>query len=102
MKLLSPSHPYVYALCLAMGMSLAPAYASKAHPHEHHKSATATSASKKVATDQALRDLWGQHVYWVRNYVMASVDKNAGAREVAEKQVVENAKAISEIGRAHV
>lgn len=94
MKLLSLSHPYVQALCLAMGLSLAPAYAAKTDPHQH-KPAAAASVSKKVATDQALRDLWGQHVYWVRNYVVASVDKNAGARDVAEKQVVENAKAIS-------
>lgn len=97
MKPFSLPHPLVAALCLGFGLSLAPAHAAPpahAPAHAHGKAAPA-SVSKHVATNQALRDLWSQHAYWVRNYVVASVDKNTVARGVAEKQVVENAKAIA-------
>lgn len=91
MKPFSLPHPPLAALGLAMGLSLAPAYA--AVPHDHGKAAA--PASKRVATSQALRDLWSQHAFWVRSYVVASVDKNSAARAEAEQQVVANAKAIS-------
>lgn len=42
-----------------------------------------------------MRDLWVDHVFWVRNVVMASAAKNKKAQAEAEKQVVENAKRIA-------
>lgn len=88
------------ALCVAsMGLTAAPAFAATpaAHAKVHATTPAANAAvpAKKVATDQALRDLWGQHVFWVRSYVVASVDRNTAARDVAEQQVVANAKAIA-------
>lgn len=91
----SPTFPQslLLALGLAMSLSLVPARAATAHDHGH--AAAAATPSKRDATDQALRDLWSQHVFWVRSYVVASLDKNSAARDVAAQQVVENAKAIS-------
>jgi hypothetical protein len=93
MKTFAPPHPLVAALGLALGLALAPAHAAPPQAHDHGHAAAAVS--KRVATGQALRDLWSQHTFWVRSYVVASVDKNAAARDVAAQQVVENAKAIS-------
>lgn len=101
MKSLARPESLALALCMSLGLSLAPAWAATppAHAHSHPKAqAPATAApavDKRVATDQALRDLWGQHAFWVRSYVVAGADGNAAARGVAEQQVVANAKAIS-------
>lgn len=48
------------------------------------------------ATKAALRELWVEHVFWIRNYVVANEAGDAEALEVAETQVVANAKAIAE------
>lgn len=93
MTSITPSHPLAIALCLTLGLGFAPAYA--AQPHAHPAAAAAHTVDQKVATDQALRDLWSQHAFWVRSHVVAGVDKNDAARAVAEQQVVANAKAIS-------
>lgn len=80
-------------LTLGAGLGLAPAAVAAAPAHAHP--AAAPAQDKRVATDQALRDLWGQHAFWVRSYVVASVDGNAAARDSAAQQVVANAKAIA-------
>lgn len=46
-------------------------------------------------TRMALRDLWVEHVFWVRNYVVANEAKNPGARDAAAAEVVANAKQIA-------
>jgi hypothetical protein len=56
----------------------------------------ASSANKEVATRLALRQLWLDHIFWVRAAVVATHDKNTAARDVAEAQAVANAKAIAE------
>ena len=43
----------------------------------------------------ALRDLWVEHVFWVRNYVVASEAKNAKAKDAAEQEIVANAKQLA-------
>lgn len=64
--------------------------------HNHDSAATATSApSKATATQMALRDLWVDHVFWVRNVVMAKAQKNKQLESESEKQVVANAKSIA-------
>lgn len=87
------------ALCASLGLAAAPAFAAAPAAHVHSAAMTmaspAAASPRKVATDQALRDLWGQHVFWVRSYVVAGVDRSGAARDVAEQQVVANARAIA-------
>lgn len=48
-----------------------------------------------AATKAALRDLWVEHVFWIRNYVVSNETGDTEAIEVAEAEVVANAKAIA-------
>lgn len=58
---------------------------------------TATASPAKVAeTRAALRDLWSEHVLWVRNVVWAALEKNQSAGAAAEAQVVANARQIAD------
>ena len=50
---------------------------------------------KLAATQAAERDLWVGHIFWVREVSRALADKNQAAADVAEKQVVANAKQIA-------
>ncbi|GAB2175169.1 hypothetical protein [Dongia sp. agr-C8] len=53
-------------------------------------------SAKVVATDAALRNLWVNHIFWVRNVVTATLAKNAAAAKVAEEEVVANARGIAD------
>ena len=55
----------------------------------------ATSTATFAATQDALRDLWIGHIFWVRAVVDARFDGNADAAKAAEQQVVANAQAIA-------
>lgn len=56
-----------------------------------------TATPAKVAdTKAALRDLWLGHILGIRNVAVATMDKNAAARESAEKAVVANAQQIAQ------
>ena len=58
--------------------------------------AAATASPAKVdATKMALRSLWIDHVFWVRNYVVAHNEGNKKAEDEAANQVVANAKQIA-------
>lgn len=48
-----------------------------------------------LQTKMALRDLWVEHVFWIRSYVLATAADDAGQRDVAEAEVVANAKALA-------
>lgn len=67
----------------------------------HHEAAGATPGTpatvsvKLVDTKDALRGLWFEHIFWVRNVVVARLAGNAGAARAAEAEVVANAKAIA-------
>jgi hypothetical protein len=52
-------------------------------------------ATKLADTRAGLRDLWIGHVFWVRNVVDARFEGDKAAADAAERQVVENAKAIA-------
>lgn len=52
--------------------------------------------SDRVAeTKAAMRDLWSEHIFWIRNVVLDDATNNQLAREAAEKEVVANAKLIA-------
>jgi len=57
--------------------------------------AAVADQTKVHATKAALRDLWIEHVFWVRNVVVAELAGDAAAQKEAEKQVVANAQAIA-------
>lgn len=57
--------------------------------------ATTASPAKVADTKAALRDLWLGHILGIRNVAVATMDKNASARESAEKSVVANAEQIA-------
>ncbi|HEX4923835.1 MAG TPA: hypothetical protein VFV50_07105 [Bdellovibrionales bacterium] len=69
-----------------LALSASPNFAQSSEPG---------GSSKTVATQMALRDLWVDHVFWVRNVVLAAAQKDKKAQDIAEKQVVENAKQIA-------
>ncbi|HEX7767469.1 MAG TPA: hypothetical protein VF443_12200 [Nitrospira sp.] len=60
------------------------------------QTSVSTASPAKVAdTKAALRDLWLGHILGIRNVAVATMDKNAAARESAEKSVVANAEQIA-------
>lgn len=50
---------------------------------------------KVAATQDALRDLWVGHIFWVREVVDARLADNRKQAKASEEQVVENARAIA-------
>ena len=86
------------ALPLAVLAALAISPATFAHEGQDHAASARTAASvsaKQAATRAVLRDLWVEHVFWIRNYVTASAANHASEKKVAADQVVANAKALS-------
>lgn len=69
-------------------------YAQSA-PSGHYLAEQAAPATV-AATQDALRDLWVGHIFWVRNIVEARLAENESQAEQSEQQVVNNAKAIAE------
>jgi hypothetical protein len=86
---------------LAICAALAFPFTALAHNGETHAATPAVAApaaapsAKLAATQAALRDLWVEHVFWIRNYVQASADHHDAEKKVAADQVVANATAIS-------
>lgn len=63
--------------------------------HDAPTGEKATSSATYAATQDALRDLWIGHVFWVRAVVDARFEGNEDAAKAAEQQVVANAQAIA-------
>jgi hypothetical protein len=57
--------------------------------------ASQAKPTKVAETRAVLRDLWLGHILSIRNVAVAAMDKNAAAREAAEKGVVTNAEQIA-------
>src|SRR5690606_6443590 len=74
------------ALCVA-----APGLASA----DEEAAEAAEVPAKVAATQDALRDLWIGHVFWVRDVVDARLEDNGKQAKAAEQQVVANAQAIA-------
>jgi hypothetical protein len=83
------------ALIGAASLALATSTGALATSAEHASHAPLASASKVDATRMALRDLWVEHVFWIRSYVVATEAKNAKAADAAANEVVANAKQIA-------
>ena len=52
-------------------------------------------SDRLAETKAAMRDLWSEHIFWIRNVVLDDATNNPLAREAAEKEVVANAKLIA-------
>lgn len=76
------------AFAVALGTSL-PVQAAQ---HSHSPAAAPLSAAQ---TQDALRDLWVGHVFWVRNVALETIAGNGAAAKAAEEQVVANARQIA-------
>jgi hypothetical protein len=48
-----------------------------------------------LETRMALRDLWVEHAFWIRSYVVATHAHDAEQGKIAEQEVVSNAKALA-------
>lgn len=88
------------SLTILAALSLSPtSHAQKGHDHAASGSAAASTSScinaKQAATRAVLRDLWVDHVFWIRSYVTASADGNLVQKKIADGQVIANATAIS-------
>lgn len=78
------------AIVLLLSLLAQPAWSQASSPLQ----ASATSATA-LTTRLALRDLWVEHIFWIRNYAIANQDGNAAQAAVAQNEVVSNAKAIA-------
>lgn len=78
------------ALTAALGASLPAHAATKGHAH-----AVASASTKSAQTQDALRDLWVGHVFWVRNVALETIAGNTAAAKAAEDEVVANARQIA-------
>ena len=58
--------------------------------------------SAALTTRLALRDLWVEHIFWIRNYAIANQAGNRQQAAIASQEVVSNATAISQQHRAAV
>jgi hypothetical protein len=70
-------------------MAAAPSFA-------HEKGMTVKESTKSVELREALRDLWGGHVFWVRNVALTTRLGDDNGAKVAEENVVKNARAIAD------
>ncbi|MHC8294682.1 hypothetical protein [Pseudomonas sp. LB3P58] len=57
--------------------------------------APASADSAALTTRLALRDLWVEHIFWIRNYAVANQAANKQQAKVAADQVVDNATKIA-------
>lgn len=57
--------------------------------------ATPAAESAALTTRLALRDLWVEHIFWIRNYAIANQAGNRQQADVASQEVVSNATAIA-------
>jgi len=64
-------------------------------PPAYGKTAGQVRSAKAVALQETLRDLWVDHIFWVRSVVLSTKYGDAQAAKVAEANVVQNAKDIA-------
>ena len=48
-----------------------------------------------LETKMALRDLWVEHIFWIRSYVLATHAGDEAQSKIAEREVVANAKVLA-------
>lgn len=82
----------IKTLCLLLiALCLQPAWSQAAQSH----AAVSPSEPAGLSTRLALRDLWVEHIFWVRNYVLANQQGDRKEADTAATQVVSNATSIA-------
>jgi hypothetical protein len=66
-----------------------------ANPADAGTPKTSADPVAVLETKMALRDLWVEHVFWIRSYVLATQADDEAQRKIAETEVVTNAKALA-------
>lgn len=74
---------------ILLALCAQPAWSQTASP------ASAVADSPALTTRLALRDLWVEHIFWIRNYAIANQAANQAEAKVAADQVVANATQIA-------
>lgn len=83
-------------ICSMLMLSVATVACAHTTDAPAHAASQAASHQAKVAETKAvLRDLWLGHILSIRNVAVATMDKNAAARNAAEADVVANAQQIA-------
>jgi hypothetical protein len=80
----------------SLALSLAVLLPAGALADEMAMATPPAGSPKIVAADAAIRGLWHDHIFWVRNVVVATLGKRPAAAKAAEAQVVANAHAIAD------
>ena len=57
--------------------------------------AVVADSAAVLETKMVLRDLWVEHIFWIRSYVLATHAGDTAQSKIAEKEVVANAKALA-------
>ena len=95
-KLLIATASMTLAALLTQPSNAASPIDTNGHSHAAVVLADARADETKLnATKAVLRDLWVNHVFWVRNVVVAGIAGDAVAQQAAEKQVVANTQSIA-------
>jgi len=81
--------PHKLAALLTIPALILTGIASAASP------AASADRGAVLETKMALRDLWVEHVFWIRSYVLATHAHDEAQSKIAEKEVVSNAKALA-------
>ena len=84
--------PSIFAAAVTAALLAVP----HAHAESTHMSTPPAGSEKVVATDAAVRSLWVNHIFWVRNVVVATLGKQDEAAKTAEGEVVANAHGIAD------
>jgi hypothetical protein len=73
----------------ALLLSAAPSFA-------HETNMAMKESPKAVQLREGLRDLWGGHIFWVRNVALETNMGDSAAAKVAEENAVKNARSIAD------
>ncbi|AGA74840.1 hypothetical protein CXG50_19275 [Pseudomonas plecoglossicida] len=82
------------AALLLLALCAQPAW-SQSYSYSSETPAAKPAESAAMTTRMALRDLWVEHIFWVRNHAVANQAGNAKEAEVAAKEVVTDATRIA-------
>jgi hypothetical protein len=68
---------------------------TQAHADTEAASTASADRASALETRMALRDLWVEHIFWIRSYVLAAHEGDQARRVSAEAEVLANAKALA-------
>ena len=86
--------PYKLAALLSIPALILTGFASAA-PNPAASTAASADRGAVLETKMALRDLWVEHVFWIRSYVLATHARDKARSKIAETEVISNAKALA-------